>query len=75
MDEMWSYVHDKRHQYWLWHAINHCTGEVLAYTFGTREHCVLEKLLLLLKPFSISKGYVDGNYAYEKILGRDKDGW
>ncbi|MDR2203849.1 MAG: hypothetical protein LBE76_06090, partial [Nitrososphaerota archaeon] len=47
MDEMWSYVHDKKHQYWLWHAIDHRTGEVLAYTFGTREYCVLEELLLL----------------------------
>jgi len=69
---MWSYVHDKAHQCWLWHAIDHQTGEVLAYTFVTREHCVLEELLLLLKPFSISKVYADGNYAYEKILGVDK---
>jgi len=44
----------------------------LAYTFGTREHCVLEELLLLLNPFSISRVYADGNYAYEKILGADK---
>jgi insertion element IS1 protein InsB len=45
MDERWSYVHDKRHQCWLWHAIDHRTGEVLAYAFGTREHRVLEELL------------------------------
>jgi insertion element IS1 protein InsB len=30
------------------------------------------ELLLLLKPFNISKVYVDGNYVYEKILGADK---
>ncbi|MDR2699847.1 MAG: hypothetical protein LBC12_03425 [Nitrososphaerota archaeon] len=30
---MRSYVHDKA-QCWLWHAIDHCSGEVLAYTFG-----------------------------------------
>ena len=72
MDEMWSYVHDKSHQCWLWHAIDHQTGEVLAYTFGTREHYVLEELLLLLVPFSILRVYVDGNYAYEKILGVDR---
>ncbi|MCL2173022.1 MAG: hypothetical protein FWB84_05200 [Candidatus Bathyarchaeota archaeon] len=30
------------------------------------------RLLLLLKPFSIDKVYVDGNYAYEKLLGADK---
>ena len=63
MDEMWSYVHDKSHQYWLWHAIDYQTGEVLAYTFGTCEYHVLEELFLLLKPFSIEKVYVGGNYA------------
>jgi insertion element IS1 protein InsB len=72
MDEMWSFVHDKGHQCWLWHAIDHKSGEVLAYTFGTREHHVLKELLLLLVPFSIERVYADGNYAYEKILGADK---
>jgi insertion element IS1 protein InsB len=72
MDEMWSHAHNKKHQCWLWHAIDHQTGEVLAYTFGTREYCVLEEPLLLLKQFSISKVYANGNYAYEKILGVDK---
>jgi len=71
---MWSYVHDKGHQCWLWHAIDHQTGEVLAYTFGTREHHVLKELLLLLKPFSIEKVYADGNYAYEKLFGVDRLG-
>ncbi len=27
MDEMWSFVHDKSQQYWLWWAIGHNTGE------------------------------------------------
>jgi hypothetical protein len=26
MDEMWSFYHDKRHQIWLWWAIDHETG-------------------------------------------------
>jgi IS1 family transposase len=69
---MRSYVHDKGYQCWLWHVIDHCSGEVLAYTFGTREHCVLEELLLLLKPFNISRVYADGNYVCEKIFGVDK---
>jgi insertion element IS1 protein InsB len=72
MDERWFYVHDKGYQCWFWHVIDHCSGEVLAYTFETREHCVLEELLLLLKPFSVSKVYAGGNYVYEKILGVDK---
>jgi len=72
MDEMWSFYHDKSHQIWLWHAIDHQTGVVLAYTFGTRKHEVLDELLALLKPFNIHKVYADKNFAYEKKIGRDK---
>ena len=64
MDEMWSFYHDKRHQIWLWWAIDHDTGEVVAFWFGSREHCQLDKLLELLLPLNIGTIYTDGNYAY-----------
>jgi hypothetical protein len=31
LDEMWSYVARKTNPRWLWHAIDHRTGKVLAY--------------------------------------------
>ena len=31
MDEMWSFVGRKDNPRWLWHAIDHQTGKVLAY--------------------------------------------
>jgi len=34
---MWSFVQAKAHPRWLWHAIDHHTGKVLAYVFG--RHC------------------------------------
>jgi insertion element IS1 protein InsB len=34
LDEMWSYVARKSNPRWLWHAIDHHTGAVLAYVFG-----------------------------------------
>ena len=37
MDEMWSFVGNKGNPRWLWHAIDHCTGKVLAYVFGRRQ--------------------------------------
>ena len=40
LDEMWSYVGHKGQQRWLWHAINHHTGEILAYTLGDRKDAV-----------------------------------
>jgi insertion element IS1 protein InsB len=32
--EMWSFGDKKENQRWLWHAIDHHTGAVLAYVFG-----------------------------------------
>jgi insertion element IS1 protein InsB len=61
MDEMWSFYHDKKHQIWWWWAIDHETGEAIAFWFGTREHGNLDRLLELL---NLGKVYTDGNYAY-----------
>ena len=77
MDEMWSFYHDKKHQMWLWWAVEHEANIPLAYTFGTREHKYLDKLLDLLKPFPIRTVYADNNFAYEnkikdKVLIRGK---
>ena len=77
MDEMWSFYHDKKHQIWLWWAVEHETNIPLAYTFGTREHKYLDKLLDLLKPFPIRTVYAKNNFAYEnkikdKVLIRGK---
>jgi len=64
MDEMWSFYHDKGNQLWLWWAIDHASGVVIAYWFGTREHSNLDQLKALLVPLAIEKVYTDGNYAY-----------
>src|SRR5207247_10797006 len=37
LDEMWSYVGKKAEPRWLWHAIDHHSGAVLAYVFGRRK--------------------------------------
>jgi insertion element IS1 protein InsB len=34
LDEMWAYVAKKTNSRWLWHAIDHHSGKVLAYVFG-----------------------------------------
>ena len=38
---------------WLWHAIDHHTGNVLAYVFGRRQDEVFLRLQALLEPFGI----------------------
>jgi len=71
MDEMWSFYHDKKHQIWLWWAVDHATNMPLAYTFGTREHKYLDELLELLKPFNIGTVYSDNNYAYRDKISAE----
>jgi insertion element IS1 protein InsB len=58
----------KSHQCWLWWAIDHATGVVLAYCFGTREHKYLNELRSLLAPFKLNIVYCDDNFAYKARL-------
>ncbi len=43
VDEMWSCVGRKKEQRWLWHAIDHRSGQVLASVFGRRQDEVFLK--------------------------------
>lgn len=65
---MWSYVSKKSNPYWLWHAIDHTCGKVLAYVFGRRKDEVFLQLKALLEPFNISRFYTDDWGAYERHL-------
>jgi len=69
---MWSFVGDKSNQRWLWLAIDHHTGETVAFVFGRRKDDVSLKLKKLLEPFNIGKYYTDNWGAYSKNLDKDK---
>jgi insertion element IS1 protein InsB len=62
---MWSFVRKNKNQRWLWHAIDHVTGKVLAYVFGRRKNKVFSRLKALLTPFGIKHFYTDDWCAYE----------
>jgi IS1 family transposase/transposase-like protein len=68
MDEMWSFVGRKTNPRWLWHAIDHHTGAVLAYVFGRRQDEVFLKLKALLDPFGLPPYYTDKWGAYTRHL-------
>ena len=68
VDERWSFVGKKHEQRWLWHAIDHATGKVLAYVCGRRKDEVFLKLKALLAPFGITRYYTDHWGAYERHL-------
>jgi insertion element IS1 protein InsB len=68
MDEIWSFVGSKSQQRWLWHALDHHTGQILAYVFGTRKDETFLQLQELLTPFGITHFYTDGWGAYRRHL-------
>ena len=68
VDEMWSFVGKKKEPRWLWHALDHHTGQVLAYVFGRRKDEVFLQLKALLEPFGITRYYTDYWGAYERKL-------
>ncbi len=68
VDEMWSFVGKKPEQRWLWHAIEHWTGTVLAYIFGRRTDEVLLQWKALLEPFGIRRFHTDSWGAYVRHL-------
>jgi insertion element IS1 protein InsB len=69
VDEMWSFVGKKQEQRWLWHAIDHWTGTVLAYVFGRRLDEVFLQLKGLLEPFGMGRFHTDDWGAYARHLG------
>ena len=74
LDEMWSFVARKSNPRWLWHAIDHHSGAVLAYVFGRRQDEVFLQLKKLLEPFGIRRYYTDGWGAYERHLDAEQHG-
>ena len=68
VDERWSFVGKKEEQRWLWHAIDHWSGKVLAYVFGRRKDEVFVQLKALLEPFGITRYHTDYWGAYTRHL-------
>lgn len=68
MDEQWAYVGKKKEPRWLWQALDHRTGKVLAYVFGRRKDKVFLALKALLDPFGIGRYFTDGWGAYQRHL-------
>ena len=57
VDEMWSFVQSKQQQRWIWHAIDHDTGTVLADVLSDHKDTAFLELKALLEPFGITQFY------------------
>ena len=69
---MGSLVGHKGHPRWLWHALDHHTGKVLAYVFGRRQDQVFLRLTALLEPFGLTRYYTDYWGASTRHLDPDE---
>lgn len=65
---MWRFVQSQAHQRWLWHAIEHLRGVVLAYALGSRADTVFLELKKLLKPFGLEHCYTERAGVYDRHL-------
>ena len=77
LDEMRSYVGKKAEPRWLWHAIDHYSGTVLAYVFGRRKDAVFLELQARLDKAldeAQAKGWtvVDMNRDWKRVFGFEK---
>ncbi len=71
MDELWSFVGNKGNPRWLWHAIDHHTGKVLASVFGRRTGEVFLPRKALREPFGLTRYSTDHWGAYTRHLDPD----
>ena len=69
-DEMWSFVHHKKGQRWLWWVEDAATGEVVAFVFGRRTHATFRRLLALLRGagWAVAHWLTDAWGAYAACL-------
>ena len=68
LDEMWSFVGNKKQPRWLWLGLDHRTSQGLAYAFGRRKDEVFLELKARLEPFGIQRYFTDGWRAYQRHL-------
>ncbi len=70
LDEMGSFVQSKKHQRWMWHVLDHNTGQVLADGLSDHKDIALLELKALLEPLGITQFYTDGWGAYVGVACR-----
>ena len=63
-------VYCKKTPCWLWYAINHKNGEIVAFVLGTREHDMLHELYGLICSLNLNITYVysDNNFEYHDVI-------
>jgi IS1 family transposase len=73
LDELWSFVYEKRRKRWIWLALCRRTRQVVAYAIGDRGEETCRKLWERI-PKSYREGlfYSDFWESYQKIFPEDR---
>jgi insertion element IS1 protein InsB len=66
LDEMRSFVGNQEAARWLWHALDHRTGHIVAYVVGSRADDAFLEFKALLDPFGVTHYYSDRWGAYRR---------
>ncbi len=64
VDEMWSFIGNKKRQRWLWYAWEPRLKRIIAHVFGSRSKKTLCNLLKLLSGFNVAFWCTDSYRAY-----------
>ena len=68
LDEQWSFVKNKKQQRWLWLAICHKIGKIVAYCFGRRTDDAFLLLLKSLQCFNVVLYFTDDWGSYSRLI-------
>lgn len=73
VDEMWSFVGNKKQPHWLWWVEDAVTSEIIAFVLGRRIHQTFRNLLSLLEQAKIEviRWITDSWWAYFDCLDHD----
>jgi insertion element IS1 protein InsB len=73
LDELWSFVHDKKNQCWIWIALCAVTKQVVAFAAGDRGTRTCRALLREIPwRYKQAKCYGDFWEAYQAIILSDQ---
>lgn len=67
VDEMWSFVDNKKQQHWLWYAWEPRLKRIVAHAFGRHSKKTLCNLLKLLVGFKVTFWCTDSLSAYDML--------
>lgn len=68
-DEVWSYVHDKSQERWLWTAISRRTRQIIAWSLGDHSRETFKQLLRKMPDeYRRCVSYSDAWRAYDLLL-------